>query len=234
MSVGIKCTACGHVSPIGRLFCAKCGAKLDVTLIVKDREVSPARRVYRAVRVVFLLALLLALVQLVRPAKPVGETGSAADAAQLATRLNRLYEGHQAGQPVQEIATEREINGYFASLLLSTEENGGARVVAVDLESFNVHVNTNGAVLVWSTRVGKLPVTYEVTGVPGLAGGEFTFEVQRIRAGHLPLPRSAYPWATARLYRLFANLNAERNLLNSLNEIRTGDRRVLARVAGAR
>lgn len=234
MSVGIKCTACGHVSPIGRLFCAKCGAKLDVTLIVTGSEISPARRVYRAVRVVFLLALLLALVQLVRPVAPRGEAGSAADATQLTARMNRLYEGRLAGQPVQEIATEREINGYFSSLLLAKDEEGGAGLVATDLESFNVHVHTSGAVLLWSTRVGKLPVTYEIAGVPGVADGAFTFAVQRIRAGHLPLPRAAHPWATRRLFRLFENLEAERSLMNTLTEIRTGDRRVLARGGGSR
>lgn len=233
MSVGIKCDACGHINPVGRLFCAKCGAQLNVSRIVADSATRKQRKL-RIVRSVILLALLIALVQLLRPAPMEGATGGLEDANRLVARLNRLYDGVQERRFVQELIHEAELNAYLAGLMAGPREEITEERLREGLASFRVRLSPGQVRAVWATKVGALPITYRVEGAPRVDAKGFRLEGVRVHAGHLPLPGPVGAWAAARLYRTVENLESERNLLNALAALDVVDRKAMVVVGGRR
>lgn len=233
MSVGIKCDACGHFNPVGRLFCAKCGAKLDASRI-EHQDAARKRFRMRLVRAAILLLLLAALVQLLRPAPLEGAPGSLEDANRLVARLNRLYDGVQERRFAQEVIHESEVNAYLAGLMAGPREEITEERLREGLAAFRVRMSPGRVSAVWATRVGALPITYRVEGTPRAGADGFRLEQVRVSAGHLPLPGPVGAWAAARLYRTVEKLESERTLLNALTALDVVERKALVAVGGRR
>lgn len=231
MSVGIKCKACGHVNPLGRLFCVNCGAQLNVSRATLEWA-SRKNRQLRIFRTVILLALLAALVQLLRPVPMEGSIGHLEDANRLVARLNRLYDGVRERRFVQEWIHEAELNAYLAGLMTGPREATTEERVREGLASFRVRLRPGRVSAVWATHVGALPITFRVDGTPRLDANGFRLEAIRVHAGHLPLPGPIGAWAARRLHRTVEQLESERKLLNALAALDVIERKAMVTVGG--
>ncbi len=231
MSVGIKCDACGHINPVGRLFCAKCGAQLNAKRIVTDDKTRAQRRV-RVLRMAILGALLVALILMLLPAPMDGRPGTLEDANRLVARLNRLYDAVQEKRAAKETIVEAELNAYLAGLLVGPRETVTDKNLREALGVIRVRLAPDRVTVVWAVRTGLARMTYEVSGAPAAGSDGFRFALARVRAGRLPLPGPVGRWAADRLYRTFEKLELERNLLNALTALDVGERKAMVAVGG--
>lgn len=234
MTAGLKCGACGAVNPLGRKFCMKCGATLNFENLVQPGVAGAGRRIFRTIRLLVLLALLVALVQLLRAVSPEGRLGTDADAARFAVRLNHLQSGALNGEPVEETLPEAELNGYLHHLLTNSPSRSAESFIKADLTGIRAQLLPGTLVVVWTARVGALPLSYEVTCTPNFADSGLQFVLLHVRMGHLPLPGPVGEWASRRLVRMFDNLEREQMLLNSLTDLQLGEGHALARSGGSR
>jgi hypothetical protein len=231
MSVGIKCDACGHINPIGRLYCVRCGAQLNIKRIVAVGR-TRARRRARLLRSAMLIALFAALFQMLRPAPMDGRPGTLEDANRLVARINRLYDAVNERRVAEETFGEAEVNAYLASLIAGPRERATDESLRQGLNAIRVRLAPDRVTVVWATRAGPAPLTFEVSGTPAAGPHGFRLERMRVRAGRLPLPGPVGRWAAGRLYRTFEKLETEREVLDALSELNVGERRAIAATGG--
>lgn len=237
MSLSVKCPACGHMNPLGRLFCAKCGGKIEVT----DRTLRSAREpgqgawalTARLIRLLVFLGLLFSLYLLSRPVAPEGRLGTRSDGALLAQKMNLLHAAAETGRSEAQDATEAEVNGYIAELLKNTMNRTAGGALQFELQQINFAFRGDGRiVVVFSTQWKAFSLTYEFTCRASAGDGSFGVTAEGLRMGRLPLPAAVARWSGARMARVFGQLERERRLLDRLSglEIRQGE--ATARMGG--
>ena len=90
MNLGVKCARCGYLNDLQRLFCSRCGVKLDMSAVARRLEIarrpSVASGLASLLRFVVVLLLLVGIGFLLWPVTPTGEKGSAADAQQVSEK----------------------------------------------------------------------------------------------------------------------------------------------------
>ncbi|MCO5060809.1 MAG: zinc ribbon domain-containing protein [Kiritimatiellae bacterium] len=235
MNSVVKCSACGAPTPLGRVFCMKCGAKLDHNNLRRAGGSDVGRQIFRALRLVLALALLLALVQMVRTVPQKGRIGTSEDAQRFLLRLQHLDSGIVKGQQVEEIVSEAELNAYFQVLVSRSRGRGdNPASISADLLAINAQLSPDTLAIVWRTKIGALPLTYEATCQPAAGESGLQWNLKRVRMGHLPLPRVVAEWTLAKWVRMFDNMTHERALLNALTHLSIAEDHAIARVGGSR
>ncbi|OQA26678.1 MAG: hypothetical protein BWY59_01293 [Verrucomicrobia bacterium ADurb.Bin345] len=229
---GIKCPQCGNVNDLGRVFCSKCGSRLDLskvsTRILARGMQKPHDSMYRLLRNLLLLALIAALCLLLWPAGLVGDTGTVKEARQFAAKIAAIQRAQQAGLYVFEVATEREVNAYIAEILKQNKNISQSEGMRMGIEAITVRVEPlpKGLTVVILANWGPVRLSYEVTGVPVVKQGLFYLDVQSARWGHLPLPGPAGQWVSQRVANVFSQMRRERKMLDQLGRFDVGDGRI--------
>ena len=96
MSMKAKCARCGSVNELNRVFCFKCGDKLDLARVIAGGGRSRTSRfILGLVRMAVTLLILSTVGLMLWPVEPRGAFGLAADAGMMTGTL-RLF--HQAVQ----------------------------------------------------------------------------------------------------------------------------------------
>lgn len=114
----VVCTQCGGDNPLGRLFCIKCGARLDLRNM-SSASVAAKRGGARLPALLpqlirFLMLLLLVLIGLAfwPQSGPIGGRGSEAGAQNVSRTLRNL-QALGRGRTMSATFTEQDVNGYF-------------------------------------------------------------------------------------------------------------------------
>ena len=129
-----------------------------------------------------------------------------------------------------ERITEGEINAYLMDLLKKSA--GGSGDESVTLARINIALKTDVVVVVLEAKLGPVPLTYEISGVPERSDGQFTFAVSKVRLGHLPMPGPAGGWLAARAKVVFSKMDEEKRLLGQVSQLKVGRGEVAVATAG--
>jgi len=226
---GVKCRRCGHVNAFGKVFCGKCGRRLDLSQ-VNTRALAKSTQTtsdstWRLVRFLIFLVLLAMVTLTLWPVIPQGRMGTAKDAKQLEQKLRGLARAEKSGLHVFEIVSEEEINAYLSAVLEQNEEAAQARGMRMGINEINVQLLPTEFTVVMLANWGPLRLSYEVTGVPDIAGLRFGVDVRSIRWGHLPLFGPPADWMENRLASVFLQMKQERKVLDRLGRCDLGQGR---------
>lgn len=114
----LTCKKCGNDNPLGRVFCATCGAKLDLSDLTSD-AVAEQQRVnfFRAHLRTFMTSLLLIPLAMVAAAfwprlDPVGQPGTASGTSGVTRQLGVLA-SMTGGRSLELEIGEKDVNGYM-------------------------------------------------------------------------------------------------------------------------
>lgn len=227
----IKCKKCGAVTSVGRKFCLKCGAELDIRNLVRDGSTGRGRSILRSIRVLILLALLLSFVQMIRAVTPQGRVGTELDADRFLSRLQQLEAAAVNGAQAEEVISEAELNAYLHRLLLNSPTRISEGLLKSEMTDIRAQMLPGALIIVWAAKYGALPLSYDVVCVPKVVGkAGLSVELSRVRMGHLPLPGPVGAWTAKRLARMFENLKGEQRVLSALTDFRVAEGRALARI----
>ena len=188
----IICPKCRHDNPLGRVFCGKCGTKLDFAHtssqdMAAKIEPSPIARHWRKVVYPIILLIVVLVAMVLWPAadligKPPGTTGGDKRVENGVKALAAM----KRGQVVNAAFAEEDLNAYFQQ----------TKAAAWKVESFSVasmqgffKVHMVRPLLDSGKKINGVPlairISYDIVCVP-VTGGIIT--VPQATIGHLRLP----------------------------------------------
>lgn len=222
MPVEVTCTQCGHTNPLGRMFCMKCGAQLELATLnpanMKRQVTGKSRFLGRIVRLAITLALLYAIIMILRPVVPTGSEGNPQDVQRLRQKLGLLKGAVLESRPGAQRISEVEVNSYLAELVGRNKDDS-----AYVLKKVNVAMNAGQVIVVLVSKFGPATLTYEITGVPGHSPDHhFDFLVRSVRLGQLPMPGALGDWLSGKAFVVFSKMSDERSLLDKMDKIEIG------------
>lgn len=234
----MNCPRCGNANELGRVFCSKCGVRLDLsrvnTRMLARGATKPHEGFFRLVRVLVLLALACVIGLVLWPTELVGEPGSIRDARLLENKIQGLVRAQNSGLYVFEIVAEREVNAYLAEVLKRDENLSRSDGMRLGLEAIRVRFQPEVMTVVLLANWGPLRLSYEIQGVPVTGTGGFSMDVRSARWGHLLLPGPSADWVTARVAAVFSQMNRDRNVLDQLERCDLGQEKVRLVTKGKR
>lgn len=190
MPVEITCQQCETGNPLGRVFCMKCGAKLDSSA-VSQQSMQKQQRPVRAARwgrrltVVGLVLLSLAVVGLALWPRSIPAEAGTRRAGDATTRKLELIERQMTTgglRLVKQHFTEKDVNGYY---VFHTKSRNVLFHAAFHDGRFSAQAVTQiGPLKLGGMHTPSLRVTRTVRGV---AQGD-SLRVTSGAIGHLPLP----------------------------------------------
>lgn len=217
------CHQCGHSNPTSRVFCAKCGAKLDVNHVEYKSFVGlPAifktllKFVRTAIALVLLGAIGLMLWPMSAPSTPLVVNPDAA--RRMKADIERMLRRAAEGQSFRAPFSEAEVNTYLATLLGQTPGAQRSEGIRMGLRSRHLTFHQQEVTVLAVVSFGPVPISYEVKGVPRVLNGAFRFDVRGARIGHLPILRVGWPFVARHVGNAFS-LDLEKELLNRLDRI---------------
>lgn len=222
----IKCSKCGFENKLGHLYCVQCRKKLDYNQVPEKDLVDVRPASGRAMKIVVLLFLAMVVLTIglaLWPERAQVQMGTKDDFNQ-ARRKIALIERGVSSAP--QVFTEKEINVCLAFILQGVKKSEGSlwipqvQSVAATVRPNAVIIAVNGSwgpVALGSVNLGPLPMSYQVSGMPGKDAGVFSFMIQSGKFGHLPLPGPAGRLLVAPLLSVFQGLYKEQAFLNKLN-----------------
>ncbi len=234
----VSCPKCGYSNELGRIFCHKCGVKLDLEEVrppaargvqARGPGWSAKRIVGLAVRLVVLVGVVV-MVALVLQVPPSGESNPGKRDVQgieyKRLELERMIQQKKAGTIM---LSDGEINSYIEQIITAP----GARnlilvptTVQVELGNGDVKVVVIGEVKFGESLKKQLAFSY--IGLPMIEGNRFIFRPTGGSIGRLPIHPIIlrYTGLLDRYYaQLFGSLSGDRELLNALASISVDSKR---------
>ena len=227
------CPKCSHDNELGRMFCHKCGERLDLSRIKPPSAEEKKRRQFergakRTIRILVnvvvlgLLILVIALICATPVVPPVQSSNKdlvTSDAKRM--ELERLGKGQKTGQVV---ITEGQLNAFLSQRAFSGKAGGGLEVTPValrlNLSDSRIKLEFLGTTHFGSYFAKDLYLGYE--GQPTLSQGKFEFKPTAGWIGKLPihpLLLRTTGFFKSRFGRLFEEFLAEKELLEKLTAI---------------
>lgn len=227
----IKCSKCGHLNPLGHIFCVQCRSKLDIQAVDNPawKEPKPKRKGQKWVLPLILVTVVAVIALALWPAPLQGPKGTLMDAEQARIKITLL---EKSLSPTSQVFAEREINAYLRLLLEELSPRRAAGFFSVTLQGVEVVIRPRAVQL--STRFAwqgpalgsfQLPpksIATRVTFVPERGPRGFQWTITAGRIGYLPLPGPFKALAVPSLRPLREIAIRERALLADLNQLELG------------
>ncbi|MEI6147645.1 MAG: zinc ribbon domain-containing protein [bacterium] len=221
MAIKIECSQCGFKNDLGRIFCTQCGQKLDMSRTamadMQERREFEGGKILGKLIGWFLLLGVLACVGLAlwpesSPVVLMEEVGF----QQVPLKLVAVKKALAARQRVSVEFGEGEVNGY----LLARAGVRNLTGLTVDFKPGVFELRARQYCYLPLTKVkwlaeARLPVSYGLTGA--FEGGRFV--VKSARFGHLPLIGPAIGPVKSFFARVFNDVIAEKDLVDSLTQV---------------
>ncbi|MCX7009722.1 MAG: zinc ribbon domain-containing protein [Kiritimatiellaeota bacterium] len=222
MSKVIECPQCHQGNEFGRMFCQRCGTKLDMSRITAASGKAFELKSFldAAWRIGLFLIMLVLVLLLIWPADNAGKRGEEKDVAALLGQREALKLAVHNGQDIKLEASELAINAYLAATLTQARSNEEA--VAgwmMKLAELNVGLKAGAVTVTTVSHWGPLSITWQISGAPKVADKQFSLVVKSGRIGHLGLPQGGAEWMAARVAVMFNRWSADRELLNSVASV---------------
>lgn len=236
MSYHVTCGTCRHRNPLGRLYCAKCGARLEVTEQTVRPETGSLQRLggglARLLRFAVALGLLFALVQVLRPLPPQGQSGTVQHGMEFVQKVELLRYAVLERRGMTQEFTEPEINGHLARVLADTPDRAAEGLLKFELQLINVRFVQGEVVTVMLSSWQSINLTYEVRVRPVRGEDGMTLELLGARLGHLPLPMPLARTVATRLAHVFSGMEDDKRLLDQLSALEVKDGVAVATTPG--
>jgi hypothetical protein len=230
VSVGIKCRECGYVNTLGRVFCSKCGKKLDLsrvsTRLLARSTLTPADRRARLFRWVVVLVLAAVIGLMLWPMEPEGVVGSRDDVKALRVKVGRLERAAAARAYVFDVVTEEEVNAFLEETVGGDPSVAKSEGLRLGIETIRVRFTPEQLKVFLLANWGPLKLSYMVAGVPEIRQRRFSVNPTHGRLGHLWLPAPLAGWIGGRISYALSGLERERRLLDQLGRCELGDEKV--------
>ena len=226
MSQIIECPQCHQGNELGRMFCNRCGTKLDMAPMTaaKARALDWGTLLGHAGRVGGFLVLLILVLLLIWPVAKTGKCGDESDLNALLGQRAALRQGAQQNKELKLEVTETALNAYLTASLKQARSNEAAEAAwMMNLAELNVGVKVDKVTVTALAHWGPLSITWQISGTPKLADKHFILDAKAGSIGHLGLPRSGAEWMAARMAVLFNRWTADRELLEQLASLTAGD-----------
>lgn len=235
----ISCQACGHSNPLGRVFCQKCGTKLDLSKVrppgsapeeggitvgvTRDDKSKKKTALKTAVRI-FDVLLVLAVgfgIYLVWQVPDVKSPGtSSLEAATLKGQREKLEFAMSNKKPYKIEFNDMTLNSYLNTIsdMGKSSNEGAFRTKRIYLVSENDLIDV---VSVREIVIGgwTKDIVMQYRGRPIVDGEDFRFQRVSGAIGKLPVPSFALGLLEKNYARLFQDFQSERALLGKLSEI---------------
>ena len=177
MSIQVKCSRCGAANELNRLFCVKCGGKLDLSKVITGERSSSARFVSGLFRLSVSLLILATAGLMLWPVEPSGEPGLAADARAMTGTLQFFQQAVQNRAAVDRVVTEAEVNGYLAEVLKQNKEALSSDGFRLGIREINVAFTREDFVVLVLANWGPVSLSYEIRAVPSVKSGRFEVDL---------------------------------------------------------
>jgi len=238
----IRCPQCGYENALGHIFCIQCRSRLDIQVLDEEAwnnpESKPARgRGRRLVGLVIFAGIVAGAALALWPAPLEGRKGTEADAQQARKKILLLEKGLS---PASQVFSEREINAYLGSRLLSLHPPRIQGIWTTVLQAAEVTLHPNaimlstasvwGPITVGSLKLGPWRLTSQVTVVPEQGPRGFQWTIRSGRIGHLPLPGPMSAPTTLALRELLTSSVRERILLEAVTRLELEEGQVVVAV----
>ena len=233
MAITIKCPKCGLENQLGRIFCHRCGSKLEFSEgSFQEAKIhfSPGRLLARLVRVGISMGLLAAIVLMCMPVTLPGRAGTRQDVVLLDQKIRVLRRAVLDGRRMEETVREAEVNGYLDDARNRSAKEAKAGPVKLDLTSINIALRPDRVALVLHAKLGPVTLSFEVQGKPAKKQNRFSLDVVGGRIGHLPLPAVAADWVSRKVSGVFSKMERERQLLDDAHEIVAQDGQAVVKI----
>ena len=227
------CPKCGNDNELGRIFCHKCGDRLDLSSIKPPSVAERKRRLFKveAIRttrlainfaILGVLFLVIALICLTPPVVPLPAANTdlvASDTKRM--ELDRLGKGKKGGQVT---VTETQLNAFFNQRPFAKATGTGIELTPVALR-IHLHESRVQIEFLGTTHFGsyfekKLYLAYE--GEPTLRDRKFSFQPTGGWIGKLPVHPVILritSFFESRFGRMFNEFTSEKELLDTLTAI---------------
>lgn len=212
-----QCPECGCPNEVGRIFCVRCGVKLDFTQMRRPIRIDLGGILEGIFRLVVFLVVLSVVVLIVWPLDPAGQTGDADDARGWLSKRDQLQ--NDGAEKVD--ITETSLNAYLAATFKSPVTNSTEAVNrwAMSLAALNVTLRPDHVTVMAVTQWGPLTITWAVRGVPRVVAGRSILDIKDGRWGHLPLPRAIATGVANRMAALLVRWPQDREMLEQLTAV---------------
>lgn len=227
----IKCEQCGAENVPDRIFCSDCAAKLP---LIHDpfADAPPPDRlkpILKQVPRVISLFLLIGIILAFWPPTYIGMDGVYRSETILTEKIEKLSAGIKDGREVTVVVKETGINALMAKRLevyLADHQFDSGAV----LRSVRMKITPPAFFVQVKTSHGPIIITRTVRGVPRIENGEVVFDVERVKVGLLPLPSALQSIVVNKVWRVFARMDKELNIIENLTrvELSEGSVRVTA------
>ena len=213
-----QCPQCGCPNEMGRIFCIRCGVKLDFTRMTRSSRIDVGSIFTAILRLLVFLVVVTVAGLAVWSVAPLGQVGGEADAREWLHQRDLL----KAGGSAQVEVSETTINAYLVATLKQAPTNSAEAVGRwkMRLDALNMAFRTDHVTVMALTRWGPLTITWAISGVPKLGDGNNGVDVQRGWLGHLPLPHAIAAWLADRMaVLLLVRWPQDRELWEQLNGV---------------
>lgn len=236
----LNCPQCGYDNDIGRIFCAKCGQKLEISRVGVPSSVRRGARrgkkglafgqlVQFLLRKLFQVTILAAAVAFLvsvwllprESVRPGGEK----DLESFQKKRAAFEEafGSQAGG--QFVFSEEELNSALALAVANTRKAAGENAGGLQLEKLTVALGQGTATLTITQKYKWFRLAVQSTAKLQNDGARWSFAPTEIRIGRWLTPALLHPQLVPVLQKFLADLATEQQRLGEAAgaEIRPGE-----------
>jgi hypothetical protein len=229
--IKIPCGSCGHENELGRIFCARCGTKLDIQSLRPHKQdpekrgkkrLTPKQIIKRAAILLIIAGVVGFFVALFCvPADVTGASDVAGNAQKLREQLIAMSRAQDRGQPAAATVQQADINAHFATFewpkLRGQRWEASVHRARIELRDGNVIFH---AVLDISWAKFHKNFYIQFVGRPKLEQEMFFCEPMGGRVGALPVPRALLNAKILRaLAQLFRSFVDEQHVLDRLTSV---------------
>ncbi len=220
----LECPKCQHDNDLGRIFCAKCGEKLEISKLGvpssikrqarKGRKVLPMGRLVAAFfgkvfKIVWLAAVSAVLISVWLPPRFERNLFSERDLASFQEKHTQLQEAATSQQAVSLVFTEAELNSALAAAVANTAKlNAGSNGPVLNSLYLSLGEDTASLIIESKWKWFRLALQGRVRVLH--QEGILRFLPTEIRIGRLLVPPAAFPYLEMVFKRFLGDFSAER------------------------
>lgn len=226
----IICGKCGNDNPLGRIFCAQCGEKLNLDQLNEPGMIRKEPGMSTRTRAILFILLDLIVLLLVLGGLsfwPAAHEASLGPDSLGQAALGKLTRMDSATVSLAQEFSEKEANVLVARYLSGQQKGSGMNAkgvnsVEIQFEPNAIRATAYASIGPWhfgTFSVGPFPITYSVVTVPVKEGNVVRFDIRRGAIGHLPLPGPLSKPAADKLSLIFSKATRYRTLFNKTSAI---------------
>ncbi len=224
MKSDLTCDKCGAPNKLGRVFCGKCGERLNLTGFrpgFQNRRAGSRMlsAIKRMVRLILLTALLVLLAALLWPLQPDGREGERDQAELMYHAILDFEESIRRGERAILIVREEEINAYLNALVAHMDELAERDPFQLETRNINVSFTPEYVFVHILNTWGPLRLSYEAVGKPYADESGASMEIKRLSMGRVPVPAPFRNRLAMRLSRIFEEMDRELFILRHVTRV---------------